>query len=37
MGERYWISGVQLGLILAFVKVNNSEGTERLIAKIIDK
>lgn len=37
MGERYWITGVQLGMLIAFADIKEPKETKRLIHNIIDK
>ena len=37
MSERYWITGVQLGMLLSFCKSEQSEETKKLVDEIIDK
>jgi len=34
MGERYWISGVQLGMLIA---IPNEEERKKVVDEIIDK
>jgi len=37
MGSRYYITGVQLGIILAFAKSKGLRQVENLVEKIIDE
>ena len=37
MTERYWITGVQLGMIIALAKSNEYEEVHKLVDEIIDK
>ena len=37
MSERYWITGVQLGMLLAFQKTRMPNRANELIEEIIDK
>jgi hypothetical protein len=35
--ERYWISGVELGMLLAFIEGEQDRKAKELIEEIIDK
>jgi len=37
MGSRYWITGVQLGMLIAFAKVGDEAKAWDLANEIIDK
>ncbi len=36
MGETYWIAGAQLGMIIAFAKMNDGKKTIELVENIIE-
>lgn len=37
MGERYWVSGVQIGMMLAYIKVGQYEHLVKILDQIQDK
>jgi hypothetical protein len=36
MGGRYWMTGVQLGMLIAFAKIGNDEEAGKLLDKIAE-
>jgi len=37
MGERYWVSGVQIGMMLAYIDFKKDEDLKKLLAEIQEK
>jgi hypothetical protein len=37
MSNRFWISGVEIGMLKAFAKMEDEEGTNKLLDEIEDK
>ena len=37
MGSRYYITGTQIGMIIAFIQVGNAKQIEELMQTILDK
>ena len=37
MGSTYWITGVQIGILLAELKEGNTKEAEKLLQKIMDE